>query len=465
MTTTAAPAASFAAKAIFLALFLLALSLPQAGGAPAALAATLPGEAMAVEQQKQSAVALLKGKKYQEAYDVFMRLLREDPEDPDVNMGIAISAYNTENYAQALLAYERLLAQFPQDGSLRLGIARVYVALDEPESARLELEKAREYDPSLTDETVASILTALTSKTSRWQHRGQVSFGAMYDSNSNQGPNSNFLSLGGYNDLFVKGAKEKESWGAYASGSVEISYRLDESGNWWVMGDVFGYQRWNTSAGVTSNKNFSFGRASLGGRYLGENVLFDLRLKADLANQAHKGYHDQLISSYGPEATFAVSPHPNFQLITRVGLEERTYSESEDRDGLYWSAAQYARLFWGEANHEIMLGVGLFGNDPDVTAYRYLEVEPSLRLVFKLPYDLDFSPFVSYREERYDGPATGLETEDRKDKQWRSGILLVWNVSESWALDLSYQHVNNNSNSSLYEYDQDLVSLGTTLKF
>ena len=420
---------------------------------------------VAIGQKKQSAITELQSGQTALAYDSFMSLLREIPDDDDVNMGIAISAYKLKRYAQSLLAYERLIAKYPRDAGLRVQIARVYVALEEPESARLELQKAKEYNPDITDEAIADVVKALSSAISRWQHQGRLSAGVIYDDNANQGPRSNSMTLGAFNNLFVDGAKKKASWGNYLTTSFEGGYRLGDESPWWVMGDVLGYQRWNTSAGVRSNNNFGYGRAALGLRYLGEKALVDLRFKGDAANQHHKEGEDQDIHSYGPELSLVLVPHRNFQLISRGTIEERTYTVSDMRDGMYWTASQFARVLFGEKNHELLLGVSLVGNEPDVRAYKYVGVEPTLRFVFKLPYDINFAPFIAFREENYKGPATGLETTDRRDKQWRTGAALTWDITRYLTLDTTYQYIDNESNSALYEYRQHYMSMGLTLKF
>jgi tetratricopeptide (TPR) repeat protein len=114
-----------------------ALSLP--AGVQAAI---FPGTDMAVEQKKQNAIALLQNSRLEEAYAAFMQLLREIPDDDAVNLGITAAAMGSKRYTQALLACERLLAKYPQDSALRVQLAKIYLALNEPESARLELARA-----------------------------------------------------------------------------------------------------------------------------------------------------------------------------------------------------------------------------------------------------------------------------------------------------------------------------------
>lgn len=428
-------------------------------------AAVRPGVDMALEQKKQNAIVLLQNQKHEDAYAAFMRLLREIPDDEDVNMGIALSASATKRHAQALMAYERLLLKHPQDARLRIEVAKVYLALDEPESARLELAKAREYDPNISDKDIDTVLEALSAQFSRWHFKGRLSIGGVYDDNANQGPRSNYMTLGNFENLFVDGVKKQESWGLYLANLLEAGYRLDDDNRWWLMTDFLGYQRWNTSA-INTNNSFSYGRFSMGPRYMGKKIFADFRVQGNAANQHHRSSRDQHINSFGPELTFALLPSSGVQFLTRAGIEKRHYSLSSVRNGSYWHAGEFVRVFFGESNHEIMVGASASGStDATIKAYRYKAIEPSLRVTFKLPYDVSFSPFVSFREERYKGPATGLETENRRDEQWRMGAGLVWEINQSFEMDMNYQHVNSNSNSALYQYDQNAVTMGVTLKF
>lgn len=152
-------------------------------------------------------------------------------------------------------------------------------------------------------------------------------------------------------------------------------------------------------------------------------------MKVNEAIQRHKDMEDQKIFGFGPDLTFAVAVHPRIQLITRLGLEKRDYSVSNYRDGTYWNASQYVRFFFGEDNHELMLGITGYGNDPEVKEYKSLEVE------------------------------------DRRDTQWRAGATVALDLTDVITLDLSYQYVHNDSNSELYQYTQNLVRSGITYNF
>lgn len=95
----------------------------------------------------------------------------------------------------------------------------------------------------------------------------------------------------------------------------------------------------------------------------------------------------------------------------------------------------------------------------------YTGWEASLRL-FLYPWpELELSPFVTYHQENYDGPATVLDTDNRRDRQWRTGASLTWNFKSDQALEAGYQYVANDSNSALHDYQQHMVNMGMVWKF
>ena len=157
---------------------------------------------------------------------------------------------------------------------------------------------------------------------------------------------------------------------------------------------------------------------------------------------------------------------PAWHLITRGTLDARAYSRDGDRNGAYWTLGQYVRRYFGESNHEIMLGVSyLGGNTPETADYCYSGLEGSARVVFKLPKGFELSPFVSFEKDWYNGPATALETTNRQDQKWRTGATLTWHITDAWSVETSYQYTHNNSEIPLYRDDQSLVSLGVAWSF
>lgn len=418
-----------------------------------------------IEQKKQVASSLLHQQLYNEATDAFLSILRDDPDSDEVNVGILIAAYNAKRYSHALLACERLLSKYPNDSGLRLQLARIYVALGESESARRALEQVKKIEPELTDAGIERLISGLESQKSRWSVNGTLTVGYIYDSNSNAGPSSDKVTLGRFADLRIPGAKSTETQAYFTAIAVDMGYRLVEDGPWWWVGDVGGYQRWNTTAGILYNKSLTWGRAASGLRYLGAKGMWELRLKGEEIYQEHAKDPEQTVLTYGMELTAARSLTEKWHVFGRFGLEDRHFSESKLQNGQYWNVGGYTRYFFGEANHEITAGFQLSGGQAANSAYSYSAAEPSIRALIHLPYDTYLTSHVLLRHEDYKGPATGLEVEERMDNHWRLGVGLGWDITESLALNVQYEYIKNYSNSEFYQYKQDLVTTSMAFKF
>ena len=82
-----------------------------------------------IEQSKQEGVSLLNANKGEEAYALYIRLLREQPEDPGVNLGLARAAMMSGRYTRAIMAYERLIERYPSQPEFYTEISAAYMAL------------------------------------------------------------------------------------------------------------------------------------------------------------------------------------------------------------------------------------------------------------------------------------------------------------------------------------------------
>lgn len=441
-----------------LALFALGLAAPALTDAGAA---GPPAVELAVDQVRAEALSLLKAGKHDAAYTLYMRLLRERPDDDEINYGLALAAQESKRYPQALMAYERLTDRYPADATLRLHLAHLYMRMEDADAARRELEMARRFDPSITDDAVDKAMTALEQAQSHWQYRGKLSAGVLYDSNANFGPASEVMTLGIWKDLVVQGVKARDSWGDYINGALDVAWRPSEDSAWWLSGDMGFYKRWNFNSKLLTNNEFGWGRLGLGLRRVGSSTMLDLRLKGEVADQSR----DQRLSVLGPEFLFVWALHPRAQLLTRAAWESRVYSLDIGRDGSYWWAGEYLRLFLGKDNHELLAGVRVLGGITTEDDYAYTGWEGSLRLLLKLPWNFELAPFAAWRKENYAGPATGLEQDNRSDALWRYGVFLAYGITPHLQVDVGWQYGNNDSTSPLYVYTQHTVNMGLTWKF
>ena len=443
--------------------FIAALYLALASLPAVAQPRTPYGEGALAESKAQAATLLADGK-VMDAYELYMRLFRANPEDDEVVLGLARSAAAAGKHNQAIMAYERLIALYPNESGLYGEIASSYMALGDRAAAERYTTRMNELGGNVTpQEDMSLALDKLERAYDRFQYRGRVRFGVLYNSNANQGPSTSTMDLGDFRNVIVPDADSKATFGAYLGADVDLGWRIQPDGAWWLVGDAQAFLRGNANEDLhdVHAREAQWGRAAVGLRHLSSETLFDFRMKAEIFD--YEFY--QSVSAFGPEAVFLWAATPSVHLVTRGGVDMRTYSKDSLRNGAYYWLGQYLRLFMGARNHEVMLGARYLGGSADKGDYSYNGWEGSLGFTFKLPWEFELSPFASFTQEFYEGPATILEGEDRQDDRWRAGTGLTYHITEDWDAELMYQYTNNDSTSPLYDYDQHLVTTGLVWKF
>lgn len=410
---------------------------------------------------RERALGLLRERDFEAAYRSYMDLLRDYPLDDEVNYGLAYAALGTERYPHALLAFERLSDRYPADAALRLRLAETHVRLGDAVAARRELDTARRLQPGVETAAVERAVLALEHAHTLWTWNARLGTGLVYDSNANLGPASEYMTLGAWADLYVEGIKGMSSWGRYVSASADVARRAADGSPWRFVGDAALYKRWNGNPDLISDREFGWGRLALGVSYTGRRFLVDLRVKSDLADQG-KGRH---VRGLGPELTLVWVARPRAQLISRAAWERRDYRHDRPHNGSYWWMGQSVRLLIGNAPHEVTVGVRALRGCPSRAAYGYTGWEGTLNVLFRLPYRLELSPFVSYRRTLYAGAATALESARRSDSLRQAGVALGRELVPGLRGELAWRYALGDSSSPLYRYGQHTVTMGLTWTF
>lgn len=448
------------------ALLLLGLFLPSTRAW--AGTANAPALAVALGQRLAQAQSLLRQNKAEEAYALYMRLLREEPDNAEVNAGLYRSALATGRNNQALAALERLVDIQPANAALRLELANFYAKVGDAQNARREITELRRHDGRISLEDAEAALRRLERRDSHFQYAGRLSAGIVYDSNANAGLNGRDVSLGGLDLVLDSEAGRKEAWGEYLNAAVNGAYRTSPTSAWWLVGDAAFYGKvYNRD--LPSNQTFGWGRLAVGARRMGPDSMLDLRVKVEHA--VYDPY--EAVTLAGPELTFAYSITDWLQVLTQGGLEQRDYITENGRDGLYWQAGEYLRFLWGgaESGHSrsFLLGARYLGSGTDKQSHSYDGWEALARLNLRLTEQLELTPFAAYRQLLYHEPATRLEKvlgeQNRCDQTWQTGLFVTWHWTKNLSTDLGWQYLHNDSSSPLYRYEQHLLNMGLTLSF
>jgi tetratricopeptide (TPR) repeat protein len=401
--------------------------------AAAPLKAATQDEASAAEWRR--AESLMLSGKASEAYPIFVALSQRYPGHSSIRLGLARSAALTGRYDEAEAIYKDLLEKYPGD-------------------------------PTLLNER--DQVLALKSGTGAATTVGfRVRAGFIYDSNANQGADSDVTQVFNIAHLFVaritfNDTKKIPTAGAYFGANFNIAHRLG-AGPLSFVADSGLYIRYNENSrlDVVKNREWQFFRVGGGLRYAKGQNLFEARLKWEIFDYELSNR----VVSYGPELTYLRAVGPKVHLITQAVADFRHYQRSPDRDGSYGQLAQYGRYFFGEKKHSVTVGGAYLWGRPKNHDLGYDGWSAMTRFTFRPFESWELSPFVSYIRENYKAPVFFWDKRDRRDKKIRVGLDAIYKINESWQVEFNVGYNRAKSTSPLYEYSQRVVSLGMSWGF
>lgn len=231
----------------------------------AAIAADdLPMRRTAVGSAKAEAASLMQQGKYASAYDMYMRLLREAPDDDEINLNLARSSMRCGRYNQAVMAYERLTEKYPQIRPCCSANWRRptwhWKDRTSAEKAMATMHALRTPRQSKADSD--RLLDSLEQRYERWQVHGRVRSGLLYDSNATFGPSSTSMDLGTWR-VTVPDAEAKDTFGGYLGANLDLGWKSERDTPWWIVADAQGLARGNANPSLDDihSRTSEWGRA------------------------------------------------------------------------------------------------------------------------------------------------------------------------------------------------------------
>ena len=180
----------------------------------------------------------------QTAYDIYSKLVQENPENEKINFAYGMVCMSLNQYGRAQQAFERIVQEInPNNDRARIELANAYLANKQYDQAQRQYEDVLARNPQAPEQVRANIergLKLAKQAAKKWYFSGRVDAGGFHDDNVNVGPNSSVINIEPvvfgsetFNTLTVdEGTLPMKSYGAFASAALSGAYDFGVPGSW-----------------------------------------------------------------------------------------------------------------------------------------------------------------------------------------------------------------------------------------
>lgn len=403
---------------------------------------------------------------YQEAYDLYLKLFKANPADPQVNFYLGRSAYELKLFDTAMNAYERVLIMNPEHDRSRLELARTYLALGLKREAQSEFEAVLQGElPDEVRENVMEILAKLDEGQELGHLRASVQVGWGFDTNVNSNPGKEALVDYLVDELGVDGDDvdaDDELDDSFVQVSFALGYRYDfaQATNWQWDSSLLLYRQAFLDE---SDYNIFYRSVQTGPVYQADNYRVTLPFGLDVLDYGDEDY----LHSFQIAPTYTRILSDKWTLNSHLKYQEKHYREEDDKGrdtGLLEAGlGTYVRA-WGA-----LMGAYVSFGEEDANAK-----EPSnftdkqiLKLQAQYGKQLSWADFLlkySWKKTDYDD-SIGNDAEDREDTYQSVLLSAGKEVMKNMRANLNVNVMDNDSNYTPSQYDKVVGSLNVAYRF
>ncbi len=411
-----------------------------------------------------------------EAYDKAFQELFEDPSDLDKSFRFAELAVRRGNFEGAISALERMLLLNPDLPRVRLELGVLYYRLGSFQLARSYLTRVQtaENVPDEVLSRVAVFLAQIESNLKRNKFSGSIFVGVRRQTNANAGPSTSSVLASGL--LATLGDQFTQKVDSNGFGTINVRHTFDLLNQ---RGDV-----WESGATVFASEqrrqkqlDLVFLEVNTGPRLTIFNDAFDgASIRPFVTANAVYLQDSHYMDGYGAGLNTVLPINERARFTLKLDGKRKIFHNDSDHPTATGQTGWEGNLSLGTAIvtspvHQIAItlrGTAQTSRD-NFNAFRHYQFTvASTRLiplgVLPDPMSVNLSVTRGYKTFNAPNPAVDPNSK-RADQDTRLSIVTSIPVSPAVTIVGNIQRVLNGSNLPNFEYQNTIVSLGTSVRF
>lgn len=386
--------------------------------------------------------------------DAYNLLVKENKSTAQDWFLFGMAAHQSGKLDEAERAYREVLRLDPGSGRAKLELATVLTDKGElSEARRLLLDVKAAKPPQRVVQNIDRYLALLDErekKNSPWRIR--ASAGILYDSNVNNGPSVDTITLFGLPFTLSRDAKKRSDFAYTLRGEIDHLARLGPRVDWQSNVTV----NWTDYFKVDEYDNVYLSGSTGPVLRLNDRTIFSIPAIADLSSYVEQGNFYSASFGVAPQLRYQATPRTTLNLNGEVKWKD--FLNDSSRDGLVYSVSPGIDV--GACGQGSVRFVGTVGRDDSgQNIYANDNWNALAGLFCPMGPDMALSLYGSYGEANYDGREAAY-TVKRRDKRISVGGTLQYAHRPS-GLDgiLSVSFTDNKSNLPIYAYDKVQTSV------
>jgi hypothetical protein len=401
----------------------------------------------------EAAALLIQGGRLDDAKRVLALALQMNPNDYEAIFLRAMIAVAAKDYDSAIADFRSILIAEPNRERVRLELARVFFLKEDYDNAERNFRFARA--GNLPDEVKANIDQYLAAilRQKRWTYDAGLALAE--DTNANGATNVRQVDLYGLPFTLSDNARQKSGAGV----------AVDAGGEWSPLIDNTTKARIGARVHRLEYGGSAFDDMTLSA-YGGPELLLG-RWRIDVFGTGFRRWYGNTPYSDGAGGRIGVAYllTPRLQLGMTLDVTEVTYRNLPEQDGPVTSGNIEA-VYTISPSSFVHGAFGLGEQDSKLDALADTTHWVSLDYYRDLPFGFSANFEPAYSWTRYNAPLAAFGV-TRSDRSWalRLDVLNRRIEYEGFAPRLSFIHVEQSSNISLYQYSRNQIQLGLTRQF
>jgi tetratricopeptide (TPR) repeat protein len=431
-----------------------------------------PQQVEELDARLAEALTLFYDREYARALPIF-REIAGTVETMDIMFWAASAAAGAGNADAAIENFKRMLEIDPSLYRVRLELATVYFRMGRYDDARAELRTVLEArPPEPVRNNIEKMLAAIDERTRRVFAGVRGSLGIQRDGNVSAGPDKEFITIPegrGTIGPLTETQKGLSDWVTVGTAFGTFTYDYGDRGSW----------MWNTTGSFYQTHNFKYHqfdytqlRVTTGPWWVGSRSI--LKLPAGYAYNMYE--HEDLYHSYdfAPSYEYFFTPRFSLQGIYSYARETYAYSAvpADDRtgqDGVIRAWELNPNLYFNNRKDILSFYIGDEDSNTKSRVYTYDAINLGVAY-FKLfelwNGEMEFYGRYRYTRREYATPAVLWPSAFlRTDERHNFYFVLSRNISKNLFASISYNFINNESNTELYDFEKDVWAFTVGFKF